>query len=284
MRTLPAVLGRVTLSILIAVAVGFLFLPLVSVFLSMPPTVMWHDLNTPIAYTALALSIKTSLMAVVLMVVLGLPTGYWIAKGKFSGRQMLRAAVQMPVVSPPAVAGVGLLLVFGNVGWLGRTLSVWGMPIAFNTAAVVLAQTFISAPFFMTAAIQAFETVNDQLTAASRTLGVSPWATFWRVTIPIASPGLVTGLALGWGRALGEFGATMMFAGNLPGKTQTLPLAIYTAMQSNMSVAEAMSALLMAVSFVLLVLVMLLAHHPGQGSTKKGAFVRAIFNHPKTSA
>ncbi|UOF89042.1 ABC transporter permease [Fodinisporobacter ferrooxydans] len=251
-------LGRMILALLIALGLAFLFMPLLSVFVSMSPGQLLIDLNTAASYQALQLSMETTVVTLFLTVLLGTPIAYWLSKSQFRGRNLLRVAVQMPIVSPPAVAGVGLLLVFGRMGLLGHTLTILGLSLSFNTAAVVLAQVFISIPFYISAGMQAFEAINDQLVAVSRTLGVSKWNTFCRVTLPIASPGLLSGVALSWGRALGEFGATMMFAGNLPGKTQTLPLAIYTAMQSNMNAAIAMSALLLIVSFVLLLSVFLI--------------------------
>ena len=190
-----------------------------------------------------------------IIVVFGTPLAYWMAKYSFRGKRILEVALQMPIVVPPAVAGVGLILVFGNLGLLGGVLSVFGIGVAFTTVAVVMAQVFISAAFYVFAAWQAFETVDDELLAVSRTLGEPPWRTFLRITVPLALSGLLSGAALSLARALGEFGATIVFAGYLPGSTQTLPLAIYTALQSNFDVAVAISALLLSVAFVLLLLV-----------------------------
>ncbi|WP_082685617.1 ABC transporter permease [Ferroacidibacillus organovorans] len=242
-------------SIVIATGLAFLFLPLLAVFFSMPVSTLFRELNTQASYQALQLSIQTSVTALIIIIILGTPIAYWLARVNFRGQSLVRAAVQMPIVSPPAVAGVGLLLIFGQSGLLGHAFSLFGISLSFDTSAVIVAQMFISAPFYIHSAMQAFATVDGQLLSVSRTLGVSRWATFWRVTVPLAMPGLLSGAALAWGRALGEFGATMMFAGNLPGITQTLPLAIYTAMQSNFNVAVAMSALLLLVSFILLILV-----------------------------
>lgn len=248
---------KILLAIAITIILAFLFLPLLSVFFSMTPATLLAKLNTKIAYQALFLSVETTTISLAVILILGTPLAYWLAKSQFKGNRLLRVLIQMPIVTPPAVAGVGLLLIFGRTGLLGHSLSVLGLSFAFNTPAVILAQIFISAPFFISSAMQAFEGVDDKLISVSRTLGISRWKTFWRVAAPMAMTGLLSGAALSWGRALGEFGATMMFAGNLPGKTQTLPLAIYTAMQSDPEVAIAMSALLLFVSFVLLLLVML---------------------------
>jgi molybdate transport system permease protein len=244
-------LGRLVLAGLIAVLLAFLFMPLISVFISRSPLELISNLNTNLAYQALLLSLETTLVSLAIIVVFGTPLAYWVAKYSFRGKRFLEVALQMPIVVPPAVAGVGLILVFGNRGLLGGVLG----GVAFTTVAVVMAQVFISAAFYVFAARQAFEAVDDELLAVSHTLGESPWRTFRRITVPLALPGLLSGAALSLARALGEFGATIVFAGNLPGSTQTLPLAIYTALQSNFDVAIAVSALLLSVAFVLLLLV-----------------------------
>ncbi|MCA1728688.1 MAG: ABC transporter permease [Actinobacteria bacterium] len=248
-------LGRLALAFLIAVILAFLFLPLISVFISRSPFQLLATLNTSIAYQALVLSLKTTFVSLLIIVVFGTPLAYWVAKYSFRGKRFLEVALQMPIVVPPAVAGVGLILVFGNLGLLGGVLSAFGIGIAFTSVAVVMAQVFISAAFYVFAARQAFEAVSDELLAVSRTLGETPWRTFLRITVPLALPGLISGAALALARALGEFGATIVFAGNLPGSTQTMPLAIYTALQSNFDVAVAISAILLSVAFILLLLV-----------------------------
>jgi molybdate transport system permease protein len=177
---------------------------------------------------------------------------YFLANRQFPGKQILDVLIQLPIVIPPAVAGVGLLMVFGRFGILGEWLDIYGIQVGFTIVAVIMAQTFISAPFYIQAARTAFAGVDSSLTAVSRTLGASNIRTFFKVILPLSIPGLMTGAALSWGRALGEFGATIMFAGNLPGTTQTMPLAIYSAMESDMRIAVAISALLIAVAFCLL--------------------------------
>jgi molybdate transport system permease protein len=248
--------GRLLFGLVALMMMGFLFVPLLSVFFTMSPDQLFAKLNTPIAYQALLLSLETTVIALVIILLFGTPLAYWLARGRFRGKRFLSVLIQMPIVTPPAVAGVGLLLIFGKMGLLGGPLTFVGWSFAFNTPAVVMAQVFISAPFFISSAMQAFQAVDEKMILVSRTLGVSRWKTFWKVTVPISLSGLLTGAALSWGRALGEFGATMMFAGNLPGKTQTLPLAIFTAMQSDGKVGIAMSALLLFVSFFLLLIVM----------------------------
>jgi len=250
--------GVVISSIAIAIALAFLLLPLAAVFFAVPPAQALRDLASPAAATALALSFRTSSVAVIVTALFGMPLAYWLSRGRFAGKRVLEAAVQMPIVVPPAVAGVGLLLVFGRRGMLGPTLAALHASVAFSTAAVVMAQAFVAGPFFIAAARQAFDAVDPDLIAVSRTLGASALRTFARVELPLAAPGLFAGAALCWARALGEFGATMLFAGNLPGVTQTLPLAIYTALDSGLDVAVAMSALLLFAAFALLLLIRLL--------------------------
>jgi molybdate transport system permease protein len=243
---------------IVAVALAFLFLPLVAVFIAVPPAQALRDLATPAAAAALSLSIRTTCAAVIAIVAFGMPLAYWLSRARFRGKRLLEAAVQMPIVVPPAVAGVGLLLVFGRRGMLGPALDSLHLSVAFSTAAVVIAQAFVAGPFFVVAARQAFDAVDADLVAVSRTLGASPMRAFLNVELPLAAPGILAGAALSWARALGEFGATMLFAGNLPGVTQTLPLAIYTALDSGIDVAVAMAALLLFAAFALLLLIRLL--------------------------
>jgi molybdate transport system permease protein len=250
-------IGQIILSLLVVVIVIYLVLPLLSVFITKSPALIWEKLNDSLAYQALILSLQTTIISIFFIVIFGTPLAYRLAKSDFPGKKALEVVLKMPIVAPTAVVGVGLLLVFGQRGLLGGTLSLFGIEIPFTAIAVVMAQIFMASPFYLNTARQSFEAVDDQLLAVSRTLGVSPWMTFWRVTIPLALPGLLSGVALSWALALGEFGATMMFAGNMPGKTQTLPLAIYTAMESDADVAVAISALLLTVSFMLLLIVSL---------------------------
>jgi molybdate transport system permease protein len=250
--------GWVGLGLPVGMLLAFLLLPLLSVFVSMGPGELIAKLATETAYQALLLSTQTTLIAVTVIVAFGTPLALWLAQSTFPGKRVVEVAVQMPIVAPPAVAGVGLFLVFGEGGLLGGALSVAGVTVSFSTAAVVMAQTLIAGPFYVITARQAFDSVGTELPAVSRTLGARPCATFWRVVVPLAAPGMLTGAALSAARALGEFGATIVFAGNLPGRTQTMPLAIFTAMQSDFAVAVAMSALLVATAFVVLLAVSLI--------------------------
>lgn len=251
-------LGKLALLGAVVLMVTYLVLPLLSVFISRNPAVLIEKLSNSLAYQALLLSLQTTAVSIIFIVLFVSPLAYRMAKTEFIGKRVLEVVLKMPIVAPTAVVGVGLLLVFGQQGMLGGAFAIFGLEIPFTAVAVVMAQIFMASPFYLNTARQSFEVIDDQLIAVSRTLGVSPWKTFWRVTFPLALPGLLTGVALSWALALGEFGATMMFAGNLPGRTQTLPLAIFTAMESDAGLAVAISALLLFVSFLLLLFVSLI--------------------------
>ena len=202
---------------------------------------------------ALLLSLKTSAIAQALILLVGTPTAYLLATRRFPGRPLAVVCVELPLVLPPAVAGIGLIAAFGRFGLLGGTLSALGIRLGLTQAAVVLAVAFVASPLYLRQAIAVFEAIDPDLVAASRTLGAGPARTFFRVVLPLARRGLAAGEALAFARGLGEFGATIMFAGSLQGVTQTLPLAIYTAFDLDFTTALAMSALLVVVSGALLV-------------------------------
>jgi molybdate transport system permease protein len=273
MSTLKSAAAAIGLAAAVAVSLAFLFLPIVAVFTAVPPAQAFRDLATPIAAAALSLSLRTTFVAIVAIIAFGTPLAYWLSRARLRAGRLLEAAVQMPIVVPPAVAGVGLLLVFGRRGMLGPLLDSLHAGVAFSTAAVVLAQAFVAGPFYVVAARQAFDAIDPDLIAVSRTLGASRLRTFFSVELPLAAPGMLAGAALSWARALGEFGATMLFAGNLPGVTQTLPLAIYTALDSGIDVAVAMAALLLFAAFALLLLIRLLDWRmQGAGRKREEAF------------
>ena len=232
----------------------FLAIPLLALATSVPPRDLWAHLLSPMALTALALTLRTTLIATALCVLLGTPLAYLLARASFRGRDIVDTLVDLPITIPPVVGGVALLLAFGRRGLLGRHLDVLGVPVAFTTVAVVMAQVFIASPFFVKAARAGFESVDLGLEAAARTLGASPLRVFFTVTVPLARPALVSGVVLAWARALSEFGATIMFAGNFPGRTQTLTLAVMTAIESDLKTAVAVSmlSLLLAVGALLL--------------------------------
>ncbi len=230
----------------------FFFIPLLSIFLNLDPHSVLVKFRHPLVYEALYLSLITSLVSVSITIVLGTPLAYILARYGFKGKNLVDSLVDLPMVLPPAVAGVALVIAFGRRGLVGQYL---GFSLSFSTPAVVLAQTFVAAPFFVRAARSSFMAVNSNLEKASLTLGASPWETFCRVTLPLSLPGLLGGAVMSWARALGEFGATILFAGNLQGITRTLPLAIYTAMENDFQAAMVMSALMVIFSLLVLILV-----------------------------
>jgi molybdate transport system permease protein len=202
---------------------------------------------------ALLISLKTSAIAQALVLLLGTPTAYLLATRRFRGRSLAVVLIELPLVLPPAVAGIGLIAAFGRFGLLGGTLSALGIQLGLTQAAVVIAVAYVSSPFYVRQAIATFEAVDPDLVAAARTLGAGRVRTFFRVVLPLARRGLAAGEALSFARGLGEFGATIMFAGSLQGVTQTLPVAIYQEFNVNFTSALAMSALLVVVSGALLV-------------------------------
>jgi molybdate transport system permease protein len=230
------------------VALTFLALPVLAIFLRVSPTTLVHELSDPVARDALVVSLRSSALAQALVVVLGTPTAYLLATRRFRGRTVLLTVVELPLVLPPAVAGIGLLAAFGRTGLLSTS-------VPFTQLAVVLAIAFVSAPFFVRTAVASFEALDPALIAAARTLGAGPARVFVRIALPLAASGLGAGLALSFARGLGEFGATIMFAGSLQRVTQTLSLAIYAEFARNFDVALAMGALLVAFSFIVLLVV-----------------------------
>jgi len=231
----------------------FLVLPLVALVASAPWGRMGAIVTAPDAREALWLSLWTSSVAAALCLVLGLPLAWLLARADFPGRQLLRALVTVPLVLPPVVAGVALLSAFGRRGIVGEPLrAAFGTQIPYTTAAVVLAHTFVALPFFVLSLEGALRSTPERLERVAASLGADRWTTFRRVTVPLAAPGLAAGLVLAWARSLGEFGATITFAGNYPGTTRTMPLAVYTALQQDRDTAIALSLVLLALCVAVL--------------------------------
>lgn len=231
-------------------------LPVAAIFVHVPPSQLLHEFSNQVVIKALEISAKTSIVAQASILLFGTPTAYFLASRHFRGRSFLVTLVELPIVLPPAVAGLGLIVAFGRFGLLGSTmrfLPSW-IPLHpnFNETAVVFAVALVAGPFYVRQGIAAFEAVDPNLIAASRTLGAGSLKTFFRVTMPLARAGLAAGFALSLARGLGEFGATIMFAGSLQGRTETLPLAVYTEFDVNLDVALAISALLIVVSLAIL--------------------------------
>ena len=254
------------------IALAFLALPLVAIFVRAAPGRLIHQLSNPVVIDALVVSLKTTLIAQVLILILGTPLAYLLASRRFRGRSMLVTLIELPLVLPPAVAGLGLLAAFGRVGLLGSTLTGLGLSIPFTQTAVTLAVAYVASPLYIRTAIAAFEAVDPDVVAASRTLGAGSTRTFFRVVLPLARSGLAAGEALAFARGLGEFGATIMFAGSLQGVTQTLPLAIYSAFDVDFDVALAMGALLVVISAALLLSLRLILSWQPSRQTSRSLF------------
>jgi molybdate transport system permease protein len=254
-----------------AVSLAFLLLPIIALFVHTTPGHLISQLSSDVVKDAFVVSLKTSVIAQLLIVGFGTPTAYVIATRRFRGRSLAVTLVELPLVLPPAVAGIGLLAAFGRMGLLGSELTALGISLPFTQSAVVVAVTFVASPLYVRAAIAAFEGVDPDLVAASRTLGVRPARTFVRVVLPLARAGLAAGLALSFARGLGEFGATIMFAGSLQAVTQTLPLAIYAQFDLDFDAAVAMSAVLVLVSIALLVSLRLLLSWQSSSSTRSSS-------------
>ena len=235
-----------------AVALTFLVLPLAALFVHTSPGRLAAQLGNPVVTDALLVSLKTSAIAHALVLAFGTPAAYLLARRRFPGRALVLALTELPLVLPPAVAGIALLAAFGRLGLLGGTLGAAGVSIPFTQTAVVLAVAFVEAPFYLRGGIAAFETVDQRLLDAARTLGAGPARVFARVALPLALGGLGASSALALARGLGEFGATIVFAGSLQHVTQTLPLAIYAEFDRDFDVAISIGALFVVVGAALL--------------------------------
>ncbi len=242
-----ALLGAATIA-----SLAFLLLPIVAIFAELSPGDLREGLTSEVTRDAIRVTVETNLVAMALIILFGTPTAYLLATRGFRGKALLVTLVELPLVLPPAVAGIGLLAAFGRLGLLGGTLDGLGIDIAFTKVAVVLAVTFVASPFYVRTAIAAFEAVDPDLVSASRTLGAGPGRTFARVALPLAAGGLGAGAALAFARGLGEFGATIMFAGSLQGVTQTLSLAVYQEFDVAFDNALAIGALLVVASALIL--------------------------------
>jgi molybdate transport system permease protein len=246
-------------ALLLALTLAFLVLPVVAIFAHTTPGRLIGRLGDPVSRDALWLSLRTSALAMLLTVIAGTPAAYLLATTRFRGRALALTLVELPLVLPPAVAGIGLLASLGPQGLLGGL----HLGLVFQTAGVVVALTFVAAPLYIRQAQASFAALPAELLDAARTLGAGPGETFVRVAVPVAAPGLAAGLALAWARSLGEFGATLMFAGSLQAVTQTAPLAIYDQFASDLPAALALSVVLVLVSAAVLLSVKLL---PGQAA------------------
>jgi molybdate transport system permease protein len=258
-----------------ALALAFLVLPLLAIFLRVPPGELISQLGNDVVLDAIVVTVKATLISQALILLVGTPTAYLIASRSFRGRSLVITLVELPLVLPPAVAGIALLAAFGRLGLLGGTFEALGVTVSFTQAAVVLAVTYVASPFYVRQAIASFEALDRSLLDASRTLGAGPARTFFRIALPLASSGLAAGVALSFARGIGEFGATIMFAGSLQGVTQTLSLAIYAQFDLNLDLALALGALLVLVSAAILLAAKLLPAWTRSLSTSLSPFARS---------
>jgi molybdate transport system permease protein len=229
-------------------AAGFMLLPVVAMLLAVRPAVLLGKLANVVVREALILSLITSMTAVLIVVIAGLPVSWWLFTARSRLARWFEAVLVLPLVLPPTVAGLGLLLAFGRAGLLGGAFTAMGISLPFTPAAVIIAQVFVGFPFFVLAAAAGLRGIDPQLLEIGSTLGSSDFGVFRRIALPLAAPSLLAGAVMAWARGLGEFGATITFAGNLPGKTQTMPLAVYAALQQDLDAALAVAVLLLAIS------------------------------------
>lgn len=243
------------LSIPAVAAVAFLVLPIAAVFVRAPWSTLLEELSSEDVQVALRLSLVTTSASTALCIVFGIPLAWLLARTSFRGRSLVRSLVTLPLVLPPVVGGVALLLALGREGLVGRWLDeLFGITLPYTTAAVVIAQTFVALPFLVISVEGSFRGSDPRFDDAAATLGASRWLTFRRITVPMALPGIVSGAVLAWARALGEFGATVTFAGNFPGTTRTMPTQVYLALQSSPDAAVALSVVMILVSVGVLAL------------------------------
>lgn len=232
-----------------------LVLPLLALLWRIEPAGFLTNLAKPEVLQAIQLSLVTTVISTLATLLLGTPLAYFLARHHFPGRAVIDTLLDLPMVLPPSVAGIALLITFGRRGVLGAYLAAFGLNLAFTQSAVVLAQLFVAAPYYVKAAIVGFRGVDHDLEQAAAIDGATPWAVFRHITTPLAWPALFGGAVMTWARALGEFGATIIFAGNFPGRTQTMPLAIYIGFELDLSVALTLAAILLAISFLVLFVV-----------------------------
>jgi molybdate transport system permease protein len=248
--------GRVARSgaaaIVIAVVMGFLLLPIVALVTYQPLHDLFDGFGTKVATDAILVSLKTNAIAFAIMIALGTPFAYLLGRRRFRGRSVVITIIEVPLVMPPAVAGLALLVAFGRLGLLGHTFSVLGIDLAFTQAAVVLAILYVASPFYLRGAVAAFEAVDQTLLDVAGTLGAGPVRRMLRVAVPLAAAGLGAAAAVAFARGIGEFGATILFAGSFQGSTQTLPLAVYSLFDANLDQAVAIGVLLIIVSAAIL--------------------------------
>jgi len=238
---------------------AFFLLPVVVLFFQTTPAKVLASLAMPQVYQALAVSLKTTLVSLALMLLLGTPVAFLLGRYKFRFKNLVETLVDLPTLLPPSVAGLALLLAFGRNGPLGSILARWGITLAFTPAAVIMAQIFIASPYYIRAASVGFGNIDQETIQSAELDGAGGWEVFRYIVLPLAQYALISGGLMSWARALGEFGATILFAGNFIGRTQTMPLAIYLGFESNLDVALTLSVILVIISCASLLLIRLIA-------------------------
>jgi len=246
-------------AVLVAAVTLYLVLPILALFLRTTLEIFWASLADTEVRSALALSLTTSVISLAIIILAGTPFAYVHCRNEYPGKILVDTIIDLPLVLPPAVAGLALLVLYGRAGLVGKYADMFGVPIAFTTLAVIMAQVFVASPFYLRQAKSLFDQLDPAYEQTARTLGASPARVFAAVVVPLTAGGLVSGAVMTFGRALGEFGATIMFAGNLPGVTQTMPLAVYVNLAGDFNAAIAISIILVAISFAIMVTVRLLA-------------------------
>ncbi len=253
---------RLVLVIIGGIGILFLSLPIAVLALNSLESQAWQSLDSSLVPTAITLSLVTTVITAVITILFGTPLAYILARWQFTGKRLINVLVELPIVLPPAVAGLALLLTFGRRGFLGPTLDQLDITLPFSTAAVIIAQTFVAAPFFIRSAQVGFQSVPREVEDAARVDGASGLQLFFFVTAPLTARALAAGLVLSWARALGEFGATILFAGSLQGRTQTMPLLIYNILERDIDAAVTTGLILVGFALVALLVWQWLGHVP----------------------
>lgn len=233
----------------------FFAIPIVALFLRISPLDWWHSLHEESLLNAVRVSLTSSLVSLAVIVITGTPLAYLISRPRFRFKNVIDTIVDLPTVLPPSVAGVALLITLGRQGLLGQWLSILGIQLPFTLAAVIIAQVFIAAPFFVRSAAVGFSAVDDEIVQAAQLDGANRFELMRYIYLPLAQTALISGGVMSWSRALGEFGATILFAGNFPGRTQTMPMAIYLGFEVDLNLALTLSVILVSISFIALLLV-----------------------------
>jgi molybdate transport system permease protein len=258
-KTIRWTLSGIGAAVLVASVTLYLVLPVLALFFRTTPELFFSSLSSPEVISALTLSLFTSGISLAIVILVGTPFAYVHCRNQYPGKVLVDTLIDLPLVLPPAVAGFALLVLYGRAGVLGHYFSMLGISIAFTTLAVIMAQIFVASPFYLRQAKTLFEQMDPAYEQTARTLGASPLRILTQITLPLTAGGLVSGAVMTFGRALGEFGATIMFAGNLPGVTQTMPLAVYVGMEGNFMVGLTISIILVLISFAIMIAVRLLA-------------------------